>query len=72
MAITTKSTHTCAAGRDCACNGDTPHVHHICRDAACRCHMAEAYGLEAVTVEREAVYVPAVRRMEESSYAAAS
>ena len=28
--------------------------------------------LEAVTVEREAVYVPAVRRMEESSYAAAS
>ena len=72
MAITAKCQHKCAGDRDCTCNGLVKHQHHICRDAACRCHMAEAYGLEAVTVEREAVYVPAVRRMEESSYAAAS
>ena len=72
MAITTKCQHKCAGDKDCVCNGAISHTHHICRDAACRCHMAEAYGLEAVTVEREAVYVPAVRRMEESSYAAAS
>ena len=71
MAITAKCQHKCAGDKDCTCNGLVPHVHHICRDAACRCHMAEAYGLEAVTVERETVYVPAVRRMEESSYAAA-
>ena len=72
MAITTKCTHKCPGDKDCVCNGAISHTHHICRDAACRCHTAEAYGLEAVTVEREAVYVPAVRRMEESSYAAAS
>ena len=72
MAITAKCQHKCAGDKDCTCNGIVPHVHHICRDAAYRCHTAEAYGLEAVTVEREAVYVPAVRRMEESSYAAAS
>ena len=72
MAITAKCQHKCAGDKDCVCNGLVKHQHHICRDAACRCHMAEAYGLEAVTVEREAVYVPAARRMEESSYAAAS
>ena len=72
MAITAKCNHKCPAGRECTCNGLVRHEHHICRAAGCACHTAAAYGLEAVTVEREAVYVPAVRRMEESSYAAAS
>ena len=50
MAITAKCQHKCAGDRDCTCNGLVKHQHHICRDAACRCHTAEAYGLEAVTV----------------------
>ena len=55
-----------------SCNGLVRHAHHICRNADCRCHAAESYGLEAVTVQHQAVYVPAARRWEESSYAAAS
>ena len=69
MAITTKCNHKCPGGRECSCNGSIHHKHHICRSADCRCHAAEAYGLEAVTVEREAVYVPAARRMEEGAHA---
>ena len=72
MAITAKCQHKCAGDKDCTCNGLVPHVHHICRNADCRCHAAESYGLEAVTVQHQAVYVPAARRWEESSYAAAS
>ena len=64
MAITAKCNHKCAGGKDCTCNGLMPHAHHICRDPACRCHNAEAYGLEAVTVQHQAVYVPLVRRMD--------
>ena len=70
MAITAKCQHKCAGDRDCTCNGTIPHVHHICRTPDCRCHAAEAYGLEAVTMQHQAVYVPVVRRWEESSYAA--
>ena len=70
MAITAKCQHKCAGDKDCTCNGLVPHTHHICRTPDCRCHAAEAYGLEAVTMQHQAVYVPVVRRWEESSYAA--
>ena len=70
MAITAKCQHKCAGDKDCTCNGLVPHVHHICRNADCRCHAAESYGLEAVTMQHQAVYVPVVRRWEESSCAA--
>lgn len=64
MAITAKCNHKCSGRHDCICNGLVPHAHHICKDAACPCHQAEAYGLEAVTVEHQAVYVPRQRRPE--------
>jgi hypothetical protein len=66
MAITAKRQHKCAGDKDCTCNGLIKHAHHICRTAGCACHQAEAYGLVAVTVEHEAVYVPAqVQRLTE-------
>lgn len=67
MAITAKCTHKCPGGHECTCNGLRPHEHHICKDAACACHTAEAYGLEAVTVQHQAVYVPLARRMAEAA-----
>lgn len=72
MAITAKCQHKCAGDRDCTCNGLVRHAHHICRDTTCRCHTAEAYGLEAMTVDHQAVYMPRLRRLEEGAHAAAS
>lgn len=59
MAVTAKCTNKCPGGRECTCNGLKEHQHHICKDAACVCHTAEAYGLILVTGrERQTVYVP--------------
>ncbi len=69
MAITTKCTHKCPGDKECTCNGLVRHAHHICRDVTCRCHSAEAYGLEAMTVDHQAVYVTRLRRLEEGTSA---
>lgn len=62
MAVTAKCTCKCPGGHECTCNGLHTHEHHICKEPACICHTAEAYGLEAVTVQHQAVYVPLARR----------
>ena len=67
MAVTAKCTNKCPGGHECTCNGLRRHAHHICKDADCACHTAAAYGLEAVTVEHQAVYVPLARRMTEAA-----
>lgn len=55
--------HKCAGRRKCSCDGNMPHMQHICNNPDCVCHSAAAFGLaKAVRRDGSEVYesAPAV------------